>query len=366
MKTFKILIVLFASAFLFSCDNESDEPQASLEIPEKFTVDIPSTLSSSADGSLSGKSGGPLNGRVAGDGDGYIEGNEIYESLRYFIRIGEGSAEIIEFTLQVATALEVQNVNSLSFTSDEDGRDKRLEIIRDVNRGGVDYEYEMTMFDEEDNAQALQLLWNTSPIEGVGILNFYHINRNESDNPNAFIRIDYTEDDVDYEAAMTVSISGLLTPNNGDVNNMKMKVGKNGDVVEIMGNSNHPDVAIIDENNPLSRNYAFTGRGDEVSDLGVVNLALPPSTVTTSDVLSDYSVFAVLEAEIQAAGVTDQEIIDEILQEAHSPAYFNAAGFITSGADNKPASFSDEFVDISDLNPFVPADVANLSVGFIQ
>ncbi|MTI21816.1 hypothetical protein E1176_12360 [Fulvivirga sp. RKSG066] len=165
---------------------------------------------------------------------------------------------------------------------------------------------------------------------------------------------------------MAVSISGLNIENNGDINAMKMFVGKNGDVVEIMGNSNHPDVAIIDEQNPISRNYAFVGRGDEVADLGVVKLALPPSDVDTDDVLVDYSVYAVLDAEIKAAGYNDQAVIDDILRDALSPAYFNAAGFIASGEENKPASFSDEFVDLSGMKPFVPVAVRDLEVTFIK
>ncbi|WP_185152778.1 hypothetical protein, partial [Fulvivirga aurantia] len=146
--------------------------------PENFTVDIPNTISSSIDGSLSGKKASPLSGREAGDGDGYIEGNEIYESLRYFIALGEHSAEVIEFTLQIASALEQQNINELSFTSDDDGRDKKLIITRGVTRGGVSYEYEMTMFDVADDKMGLQLLWNTSPIKGVGILNLHQYRQN--------------------------------------------------------------------------------------------------------------------------------------------------------------------------------------------
>jgi len=359
MKKYRNLVVLLALIFVTACTTDEEAPTASVEVPESFTVDIPEQISSSSSGSLSG--------RLAGDGDGYIEGNEIYESLRFFVHLGERSAEILEFTLEIATALDRENILSLTYTSDEDGRDKRIEIARDVMRGGVSYQYEMTAYDVADNSLALQLLWNTSPVEGIAIMNPYHINREDADvTEDTFIRIDYSEVSTDYDATMVVSISGHPVSDNGDVDNFKMFAGKKGDVVDVMGNSNHPNLVIIDDSFTGGRNYAFVARGDEAADLGVAKLALPPSSVTTSDVLADYSVYSVLEAEIQSAGVSDQGIIDQILQEAHSPAYFNATGFITSGEDNKPASFSDSFVDLSALSPYVPNDVQSLSLGFIE
>ncbi len=340
---------------MIACSSD-DEVKSQIDIPSQFSVDIPTPISSNS---------GNLSGRTTGDGDGIIEGDEIYESLRYFIHLGEQSAEILEVTLVVGAALEANNVRSFTFVSDDDDREKRLDIEENVTRGGVSYEYEMTMVDTENEEQALQLLWNTNPVSGVGILKPYNIDRTDGDS-DAFLRIDYSEDDENYDATMTISIAGIEPVENGDIDNMKMFVGKKGDIVEVMGNSNHPNVVIIDEDFTGGRNYAFVGRGDESTDLGVVKLALPPSSTATADVLSDYSVFAVLESEINAVTDLTQDQIDQILAEALSPAYFNNSGFITSGADNKPASFSDSFVDLSGMNPFVPNDIKNLEIDFIQ
>lgn len=357
MKSIKLIALLVSFSFLIACSNDEEIPSR-IDIPSQFSVDIPKSISDNAGG---------LNGRISGDGDGVIEGNEIYESLRGFIKIGEGSAEIIEFTLVVAAALEVQNVRSYTFVSDDDGREKKVDLTEGVTRGGTAYEYEMTMVDTENDEMALQLLWNTNPVQGVGILKPYNIDRTENtDALDAFVRIDYSEDDATYDATMTVSIAGLETPQNGDIDNLKMFVGKKGDIVDVMGNSNHPNIVIIDEDFTGGRNYAFVARGDESTDLGVAKLALPPSSTTTDDVLVTYSVFAVLEAEINAVADLDQDTIDEILAEAHSPAYFNNNGFITSGTDNKPASFDAAFVDLTGMNPFVPNDVKNLTIDFIQ
>lgn len=342
---------------MIACSSD-DEVASSIDIPSQFSVDIPQAISDNAGG---------LSGRISGDGDGVIEGDEIYESLRHFIKIGEGSAEIVEFTLLVAVALEVQNIRSFTFESEDDNREKRIDLVEGVTRGGVAYDYEMTMIDVADNELALQLLWNTDPVEGVAILKPYNINRNEDrDEPDALVKIEYSEDDATYDATMTVSIVGITPVENGDIDNMKMFVGKKGDIVEVMGNSNHPNIEIIDTDFTGGRNYAFVGRGDESTDLGVVKLALPPSSTTTDDVLEDFSVYAVLQAEINAVANLDQSIIDAILAEAHSPAYFNNDGFITSGEDNKPASFDAAFVDLSGMNPFVPNDIQNLDFDFIQ
>ena len=358
MKSIKFLMLLFSMALIVSCSSD-DEVRGTIDIPANFSVDIPTPISSNT---------GTLSGRTSGDGDGFIEGNEIYESVRHFIYLGEQSAEILELTLVVGAALEQQNIRSFTFTSEDDDREKRIDLVEGVSRGGVSYEYELTMVDTENDERALQLLWNTDPaVSGVAIMQPYNFDRTDSEvDADAFFRIDYTEDHSDYDAAMTVSIAGVEAVENGDIDNLKMFVGKKDDIVEVMGNSNHPNVIIADENFTGGRNYAFVGRGDESTDLGVVKLALPPSSTATADVLEDYSVFAVLEDEIQAAGISDQNVIDAILVEALSPAYFNNNGFITSGPDNKPDSFSAEFVDLTGMNPFVPNDIKNLTISFIQ
>ena len=357
MRVLKLSIALLSLGFFIACSSD-EEPNVDIPVPEQFSVDIPSAISSNT---------GSLSGRTSGDGDGVIEGDEIYESLRYFIHIGEQSAEIVEFTLQVGAVLSANNVRSFRYDGEDDGREKRIDLNEDVTRGGVNYEYEMTMVDTENEDLALQVLWNTNPVSGLAILNPYHLDRTDLDaDESAFLRIDYTEDHADYEAAMTVSIAGVVAVENGDIDNLKLFVGKNGNIVEVMGNSNHPNINIIDEDYTGGRNYAFVGGGDESTDLGVVKLALPPSDVDTDDVLVDYSVYAVLEAEINAVaeGYFTEEEINEILAEAGSPAFFNSDGFIQS--EIKPDSFSDEFVDLTGMNPFIPNDIKNLSIDFVQ
>ncbi len=341
---------------VISC-SEDELAQDVLDIPEKFSVDIPSAISNSTGG---------LNARTSGDGDGVIEGEEIYAALPHFIRLGEASAEIVEVTLVVGAVLEALNIRSYTLDEGDDGRAKRFDITENVTRGGVDYQYEMTMRDVADDQLALQLLWNSDPVvEGVGILRPYYIDRDENEDIDAFVRINYTEDDPIYEATMTVSISGVETIEESDLDNLKMFVGRTGDIVDVFGNSNHPNVTLIDPDFVGGRNYAFVGRGDEAANIGVVKLALPPSGVETADVLETYSVYNVLEQEIDAVAQFDQSIKDAILAEAGSPAYFEASGFISAGVV-VPDGFTSDFVNLEGMTPFVPSQVQDLTISFLQ
>jgi len=359
MKTFKKGIyglTLFLFLGLISC-SEDELAGRTVDIPSKFSVDIPSAISSATGG---------LNDRISGDGDGVIEGEEIYAALPHFIRLGEASAEIVEATLIVGAVLETLGFESFETDETEDGRAKRFEINEDVVRGGVSYQYELTMTDVEDGELGLQLLWNADPaVEGVGILRPYYIDRIENEDIDAFVRINYSEDDPIYDATMTVSIAGVETVDQGDIDNLKMFVGRKGEMVDVIGNSNHPNVKLIDEGFEGGRNYAFVGRGDEANNLGVVKLALPPSYVDTEEVLETYSVFNVLQTEINAVSNLDQSIIDAVLAEAGSPAYFDADGFISSG-QTVPEGFAAEFVDLEGANPFVPVQVRDLKIAFLE
>lgn len=359
MKYLKSLAILSFLLVFASCGGD-DEPSRSVEIPEQFSVDIPTSLSS--------ESATPVAGRV-GATQAVIEGEDIYEALRYYIHIAEESAEVLELTLQIGSVLEQNSISSLVFEGDDDSRQKRIDLVEGVTRGGVNYAYEMTLVDLENEDLALQILWNTNPVSGIAILRPAFLDRTDGEvSEDLYYRIDYTEDHPDYEQAMTVSISGANVVEQGDPDNLKMFAGRNGDIVEVMGNSNHPNLEIIDPDFTGGRNYAFVGRGDDSSELGVVNLWLPASNVATNDFVAGdaNSVYAVLEAEINAVANLDEVTISAILAEAGSPAYFNTQGFIAAGSENQPMSFSNAFVDLSGMTPFVPNDIKNLSVRFIQ
>lgn len=356
LTIFTLCLLLFTSCELE--ETIDDAFVSDVDVPDTFSIDIPDALSSDI---------GTLSGRSSGDGDGIIEGNEIYESLRYYIHFGEQAAEIIETSLSIAAVLENSTLlRSINFTG-EDGREKRMQLKDNVTKGGVNYAHEFTIIDEVTAQQALQLLWNNNPVEGISILRPFYLDQTaHADIPGVFMRIDYSENSLLYDASMTVSMVGMDPVENGDIDNIKMFVGKKGDVVEVIGNSNHPNLTILDENFTGGRNYAFVGRGNQVSNLGVIKLALPPSGTDRANILSDYSVFNVLESEILSVVDLSDATIDEILAEAQSPAFFNENGFITSGVNNQPVNFDNTFVDLTGMEPFIPNDIKNLSVAFIQ
>lgn len=354
-KLILLTLVLLLFIGITSC-SEEEIAEKRVEIPERFSVDIPSSIS---------KFSGGLNGRVAEDGDGIIQGEDIYAALPHFIRLGEASAEIIEYTLLIGAVLETANLGTFTTEETDDERSKRVEIVKNVTRGGADYEFEMTMTDVADGELGLQLLWNTDPVSGVGILRPYYIDRIENKDLDAYVRINYSEDDPIYDATMTVSLSGIEKVNEGDLDNLKMFVGRSGDIVDVFGNSNHPGITIIDPQFTGGRNYAFVGRGDESNNLGVVKLALPPSNVDNADVLNTYSVYNVLDQEIKEVSNLDQTIIDAVLAEAGTPAYFDAAGFISADG-TVPDGFTEEFVDLDGMSPFVPVQVRDLEIAFLK
>ena len=46
-----------------------------------------------------------------------------------------------------------------------------------------------------------------------------------------------------------------------------------------------------------------------------------------------------------------------------APAYLNEDGFISAGA-SLPTGFTEDFVDMSDLSPYIPIDIKNLEIKF--
>lgn len=352
--------MLVLSIILSNCndkDLDQTKPDPVLNnsiVPDDYVIDIPDALS--FDVSLAG-------GRVLQDNT--IAGEDIYESLRGFIWVGESSVEILVELFNNIFNAEVENLISFSVTSDDDGRQKDFLINQNSTFEQVDFRYDLTMTDA-DGSLAARILWSLDPVEIVAILSPYHINRNEDASlENAVLRIDYSEDDDDYNETMQVAISGLPEAAD-DLNNLKMFIGKTDNLLDIYGNSNHPNLTIIDSTFTGGRNYAFVARANEEAEIGVAAIGLPPSAVDTNeDIIDDFSVFNVLESELNAVGITDQALIDQILANAIAPAYFDNDGFISSGP-NIPANlpFTEDFIDLSELTPFVPREIRDLSVSF--
>ena len=127
-------------------------------------------------------------------------------------------------------------------------------------------------------------------------------------------------------------------------------------------------VKIIDETFTGGRNYAFVGRANETDDIAVAEIALPPSAVDTNiGIMNDYSLFNILEDELNDVGITNPLVIEVVLKNAQAPAYFiGDEGFVSSGNDLPDhEGFSKDFIDLTGLIPFIPRNIRDLQVEFL-
>ncbi len=386
MKTRNFLIGMMTAVsvlFFASCENAlmDQKNNDSGILPERFKVDIPSSLSNADLKSASLKS-------TAMD---TLNGNHIYAYLNVFIAVGEGAADMVEAIMWHMRAYKIENVISLSYTSQDDNRVKNLDVISDVEFQGRTWQYQMTITDAEsegnpDGGIGLQILWNKSPIEGIAIFKPYNIDRTRHEgNPNAMAAIEYSEKATDqYDSYMTVELAGYPFANSvpGDfaMESMKMFVGKKGNVIDVIGNSNHPNARFnMNDPNHEGFDWAFVASGQKSENIAVAEVGLPSSTAdlsTRKEILEDNSIKKVLTNEMTnfvvaayaKVGITLQpdEIaayISPYLKNADAPGYFSNHGFVQGGvAPNNNYSVLES--RILELVPYNPKDINNLQIEF--
>lgn len=374
MKTAKIIsfvaIVGLAFSMLFSsCESNPDvTPQEDL-LPTKFSVDIPTSISNKD------LAGGRIGRRAKDDS---LHGNDIYENLGTFIAIGEESAKIVEAFINSIRKYKIDRVFSLTYVGEDDNRTKNMVVLSNTTFEGKTWDYQLTITDADsetqaDGGKALQIFWNTSAsIEGIAIIKPYNCDRlKEGNTKDAVFRIDYSEDsDLGYDAQMEVLISGLPLANPlsdpYSISTLKMFAGKKGDVVDVYGNSNHPN-ALLFTGTP-GFNYAFVASGNETKDAGVTEVGLPPSKLNSTDrnvLLKDYSIKSVFTNEITAIwpGI-DPALLDAYLSETAAPGYFSKAKGFLSGGVSPGTDWDVLKARLDVLSPYNPKQVSELVVGF--
>lgn len=366
----KYLRLVFASllltAFLLtSCEKNEDE-LVKETLPENFKVDVPLSLTSKTQ---------QKSAKVT-----ELSGDEIYEHLRFFIGVGEEAAELVQSIIQSIRQHNLGQAMSFSYVSDDDGRTKNAVIIENSEFDGQTWQYELTVTDaeseaDEDGGYAMQVFWNNSPVQGIAILYPKNINRTESEEgwSKAMFRIDYSEaGEYGYEKSMIVYISDLPTPEAEvfAISSMKMFVGKNGDVVDVYGNSAHPNAVLFESE--AGFDWAFAAAGNDKSGLGTAEVGLPPYLLDESSrevLLGDYSIHNVYTNLIQTwyfeetGTEIDELTLAAYLENAEAPGFFNQNGFVGSGtapSDN----FNELSESIQNLTPYNPLSVANLKVTF--
>lgn len=360
------ILVLFFSLFIFSCE-ESLEPKEELGIlPESFKVDIPDAISHE-------------NMALKSAAVDTLQGNDIYEHLNTFIWIGEGAAEIVEDIILTIAIYRINKPMSLSYTSDEDARVKNL-VVKDEAQFEIQiWDHELTITDamsesNPDGGVAIQIFWNNNigdGIEGVALLKPYNINRDDEEaTEDGVIRIDYSElGENGYDAEMIVQIAGLESVDPlvdpYAINSLKMFAGKKGDIVDVYGNTNHPNAKFF--NGDAGFNWAFVASGHEKKDIGVAEVGLPPSTLDATSrnvLLEQYSIKQVFTDQIYDVWPNiDSNTVEAYLYNTEAPGFFNNDGFIQGGT--APNDEYDELLEqIQKLAPYNPKEVSNLSLSF--
>lgn len=185
---------------------------------------------------------------------------------------------------------------------------------------------------------------------------------------------------------MIVSITGLPL-NTGDqfaIDNLKMWAGKKGDIVDLRGNSNHPNAAILDTTNK-GFSWAFVASADGKKDKAVAELGLPgnEANITTRvEILDNNSVRNVLEKMVKSWVDKENDgdpinwdnpttaednfaisMLNSYLKQANPPAYFNSDGFVQAetAPDNDYTSVE---ANLEALTPFNPNEVNTLNILF--
>ena len=175
------IIILFVLA---SCDSNPDVTPREDLLPQQFRVDIPSSISN---GDFAGGRVRP-NGRVLQDDDS-IRGEEIYELLAFFIELGDGAGEIVEAIIEGIRIHNIDRVITLTFISDDDGREKNLVVEDNVDFEGQTWDYLLTITDAESEGdpiggKAMQVFWNDgSPAQGIAIIHLFNMDRAENPMP---------------------------------------------------------------------------------------------------------------------------------------------------------------------------------------
>ncbi|MBI9067657.1 MAG: hypothetical protein JEZ09_10225 [Salinivirgaceae bacterium] len=384
MKTKHFFLAIFAAVLLVftSCEEETPTPVevTSGILPAKFKVDIPNSLSNSNFTNV---------GLKSAEND-TITGGAIYQNLNYFIAIGEEAADITEAIISHIALYKIQSVLELTYTSDDDNRVKKLLVESEVEFENRTWEYMLTISDLEsegnaDGGKGMQVFWNNDPVEGIALLKPYNIDRvHDADAGDAAFSIEYSsKGNEKYDEYMIVEIVDFpKDPTNADifaVDNIKMFVGKNGNIVDVYGNSNHPNAKFNTHSEVSGFNWAFVASGKQTEDIAVAEVGLPYSSLDSDSremILVENSIKSVLSREMSdfiiteyaAIGITLQpeEVVAYLapyLTNADAPGYFNTNGFIQGGTSPSGA-YSVLESNVLELTPYNPKEISELAISF--
>lgn len=341
-------------------DNPTNDP-VEAAIPTQFSIDIPSAISSV---------------RVSKDTKtAVIDGNDLYNHLNTFIAVTEGAADIVEGVMQGIGALNAAGISDMTFQSPDDNKQKRIVVTENAEYEMRQWQHKLEMTDieyvEAGDGVALQVFWNTNPVEGIAVLRPKYFDRNASDvAENTMIKVQYSEKPSDnHQQSMLVSIANWPleepTQNLYSLNNLKMFVTKNQTTINVVGNTNHPNAQFY--TSATGFQWAFVASANSEKNIAVAEVGLPRSTETAESrqvLLVDNSINQVFSNQIaELYPNATQQQIEAYLVNTLPPAFFNSNGFI-QGQNSPSDDYSVLTENIKNLTPYKPVSIAELTIAF--
>jgi hypothetical protein len=375
------------------CEENEDtgvDKQIDTVLPSNFKVDIPDALSNTTQlKSASLKST---------TGNDTIKGQDVYKHMNHFIHIGETAADVVNEIIQGIVKYDLGEDMEVTYTSNEDSREKRLVVEENVSFEDNKWEHQLTIYDvesegNEDEGKAMQVFWNSDPINGIALIKPYNLDRdNNAAAGDAMYRINYSEKGENgYNREMMVYIESFPHKDADDVyhmTNFKLFAGKKDDYIDVIGTSIHPDayLFIVDQTGLA---WTFIGSSDREADKGVAQVSLPPHKLdepNRATLLETYSMYNVMysqaeeiimnklveeygQAWVDRASEKDwfqdtlQNYIEPYMSEVKSPGYFHNGEFKAAGT--APSDDYNPLVGRLDaLDPYNPKTVNSLSLSF--
>ena len=214
-------------------------------------------------------------------------------------------------------------------------------------------------------------------VEGIAIVHPRYFNRSDvtlTNQEELMYQVEYSSVATsEYDQMMVVAISGYtLSADIFSIDNLKMKVTKKGDIITLIGNSNHPNAVFFDPSKK-GFSYAFVAKGDQAANIGSIKLSLAPCTLDSTDILSTHSVanaitgelnYYVTQAGYSPAAEPFKTCITNILANCQSPAYYSAGGYQSCGSNKPMVGNYDAVSALDGLVPYSPKEVSTLAITF--
>jgi len=362
-----IIIFLIYTLLYIGCDQiENPVSEDNNILPETFSVDIPSALSQDE------------STKKSTSGLDTLSGDEIYQYFTFFVRIGESGAEIAEHIINAISGYHTDKPMVLTYESDDDGEIKNLVVVENSEFDGIMWEFQMTISEADSKGKnkndiCMQIFWNRKPVKGIAIIKpscIDHVHHGHQE--NSMLRIDYSEaGEYGYDAHMIVYVDNLPIPpafaKPYALKTMKMFVGKKGDIIDLYGNSNHPNAFFFSDQISVGFNWAFVASANYAENIGVAEVGLPRNNINQSSrtiLLEEYSIKNVLTRALYEWNPDlPPELINAYLVNTETPGYFDAYGFVASG-ERPDEKYAELDVRLPDMCPYNPKDIKNLTISF--